>query len=101
MSTIKLECGQIVDRAYALDRFQEDEYFNGHNHCSINTDSQWEHQDLYLSRLGFWYIVQWSQREGTKDKAWKISENEAVEWIALNRCKMPDSLKKLEDELIG
>ena len=65
-------------------KFVEDRNWDGHNHISVNTGSQWDHEVLYRSKGGVYVLQSWSQRQGSQDTWQRISVNEAVEWLLRN-----------------
>ena len=65
-------------------KFAEDRNWDGRNHISVNTGSQWDHEVLYRSKGGVYVLQSWSQRQGSQDTWQRISVNEAVEWLLRN-----------------
>ncbi len=72
------------DRAKA-EKFEEATRWNGNNHVSIATGSQWDHQALYRTAGGRWVLHGWSQWEGRPERYRFISADEAREWLLLNQ----------------
>lgn len=68
------------------DHYSEAEYFNGSNHVSRATDSEWDHEALYVERgqTGVCVLHSWSQRQGTPDRYREISQTDAATWLAAN-----------------
>lgn len=96
--------GTVIDTEKASQRWEEDTYWDGHNHISCATGSQWEHQTLYRSRKGRYCIVRTSQWENQKDAAEWVSNEFAVRWLLTNGCAaddsaFPEELRCLVDEL--
>lgn len=61
--------------------FEEDRWFDGSNHISKATGSQWSHEELYRTRKGLWVLHSWSQWQGSQD-SWEILEpTEAYRWL--------------------
>lgn len=94
MARFKMEDGTVVDTDNARQSWDEDTTWNGNNHISVNTGSQWEHEALYLSAKGRYYLVKSSQWQGSTDSAEFITEHEAATWLAANDHDMPESLEK-------
>lgn len=92
MARYRLE-GSIVDTKNAAAYWDEATRWNGNNHISVNTKSQWEHQTLYKSRKGRYYVEHTSQRQGTSPIAEWVSPQEAARWLLLNECEnIPEDL---------
>jgi hypothetical protein len=89
----------IVNTAKATECFEEDTDFDGHNQISINTDSHWEHQTLYKSSKGRWYVVETSDYSDHKDAAAWMSEVKAALWILHNGGVLPADLAAYEKEI--
>jgi len=64
--------------------WEEKTWFDGSNHISLATQSQWDHQALHLSRKGEWIISCSSEYQGTKPKAYRITQSEAAIWLIDN-----------------
>lgn len=62
-------------------KFEEDTRWNGNNHISRATGSQWDHQVLYYTRSGNWVLNEWSQYQGVLETYEEISEDEAINWL--------------------
>jgi hypothetical protein len=71
--------------------FNEATRWNGNNHISVPTGSQWAHEELYHTVGGRWVKHAWSQWQGTLPRWTFVSEDEAQEWLLLNE----------EDEAVG
>ena len=67
------------------ERFNEATRWDGSNHISIPTGSQWDHQALYRTAGGRWVLHGWSQWEGRPERYRFISADEAREWLLLNQ----------------
>jgi len=101
MSKYRMEDGTVVDTDKASQSWEEDTYWDGHNHISKATGSQWNHQTLYRSRKGRYYVVSTSQWQGSRDHAEWVSLEEAVRWLLVNGVEdLPDDLKHLEEEVV-
>lgn len=85
-----------IDRA---EKYEEDTYWNGNNHISKATGSQWNHEDLYRSRKGKWIKHTWSQMQGSGETWEIVSKNEAAEWLIANEHEIPDDLGDIAESL--
>jgi hypothetical protein len=65
-------------------KFVEDRNWDGHNHISVNTGSQWDHEVLYRSVGGVYVLHTWSQYQGTQDTWERIGIHNAVAWLVRN-----------------
>ena len=100
MARYKMEDGTIVDTDKASKDWQESSDWDGRNHISRNTGSQWHYQHLYRSRKGRYYMVRTSAYQGSMPSAEWISEMEAARWLLHNDEELPEDLKHLEAEVI-
>jgi hypothetical protein len=66
------------------ERFGEDTRWDGSNHISVNTGSQWDHEELYRTAGGRWVRHEWSQRQGAQDRYAFVSDEQAREWLIVN-----------------
>jgi len=92
----RMEDGTIVDTDLATASYQEALDWNGKNHISRATGSQWEHETLYRSSKGRWYIVRKSQWQGTLPEARWVTAEEAARWLALNDHELPEELAEVD-----
>ena len=99
MTTYRMEDGTVVKTENAVATWKEDTRWNGNNHISLNTGSQWDHQQLYRSRKGRYWLECWSQWQGSLPHAEWISEIAAAKWLALNGEVLPEDLAHLADEV--
>ncbi len=67
-------------------KFVEETYFDGRNHISSMTGSQWDHETLYRTKNGVWILRCSSQWQGTKDTFEPIDCDAAYRWIVDNKC---------------
>lgn len=68
----------------AAERFDENTIWNGNNHISCATGSQWDHEVLYRTAGGRWVLHRWSQRQGTPPAWTEISNEAAAKWLVTN-----------------
>lgn len=91
--------GFIVDTANATAKWGEDTRWNGNNHISVHTGSQWEHQTLYRSRRGRYWIEYTSQWQGSTPHAEWLSPQEAARWLLQNNDELPEDLTAFAEEI--
>lgn len=61
--------------------FEENTYFNGHNHISKATGSQWIHETLYFTAKESWVIMHSGNCQTTYSK---INKTQAAQWLMQN-----------------
>jgi hypothetical protein len=64
--------------------FEEDTWWDGRNHRSRATGSQWEHEKLYRTASGRGVLHHWSQYQGVPDRWEEIDAEEAARWLSIN-----------------
>ena len=64
--------------------FEEATRWDGSNHISIPTGSQWNHELLYRTSGGRWVLHSWSQWQGSQPAYRFIGEDAAREWLLAN-----------------
>ena len=72
--------------------FDESTRWNGNNHISCATGSQWNHEALYYTRSGRWVLYAWSQWQGSLPTYCSIDESEAVAWLIQQEYFDPEGL---------
>ena len=92
--------GMVVDLDNASASWEEATRWDGNNHISKATGSQWDHQTLYRSRRGRYYIVSSSQWQGSTPSAEWVSNEEAARWLLANGHEIPDDLQDVANEVI-
>jgi len=90
--------GQWFDLDSAQE-WKENTYWNGSNHISCATESQWDHQSLYRSKKGKYILFSWSQRQGIPEKWQTISDEDAARWLNDNEKDLPEELSQFQEEL--
>lgn len=100
MSTYRMSDDTVVKTENATAHWNEDTYWDGHNHISKATGSQWEHETLYRSRKGRYYVESTSAYQGRRDSAEWVSKEEAARWLLANGEELPADLAKLEAEIV-
>ena len=91
--------GVVVDTERAKESYSEDTYWDGRNHISKATGSQWIHETLYLSKKNNYYIVKTSQWQGSSDAARFIDDREAAVWLLANGHLLPEALVEISDDV--
>lgn len=90
--------GTVVDTTKATKVWEEATRWDGRNHISVPTGSQWEHETLYRSRKGRYYLVRQSQWQGSTPYAEWVSEQEAARWLA--QCDYDPAEEGISAEII-
>lgn len=70
--------------------WEETTTWNGNNHISDATGSQWEHETLYKTTNGRYILLHWSQWQGSIPHYKLISEDAAGRWLM--RCGYHDDV---------
>ena len=78
-----LEDGRYFDTTKA-EKWEETRTFDGRNHVSDATGSQWEHERLYRTAGGKWVLYHWSQWQGSHETWTEIPNEDAARWLV--RC---------------
>lgn len=99
MSKYTMEDGTVVSTKKAAQRWEEDTQWNGNNRISVNTGSQWDHETLYRSSKGRYYIESESQWQGSTPSAHFVSSQEAAAWLLLNGEEVPPDLAGVAAEV--
>lgn len=84
MARMQMTDGMIVETDNARGHWNEGTQWDGNNNVSLATGSQWDHEELYRSRRGRYYIWRSSQWQGSLDSAEWISNEEACRWLLAN-----------------
>ena len=87
----------IVNTQIARNAWEENTYFDGRNQISSATGSQWEHQMLYESSKGNFYIV--SESAFSPTTAEFVDEKQAVTWLLQNEEEPPERLASVVAEV--
>lgn len=66
------------------ERFEEATEWDGSNHISIATGSQWDHEALYRTVGGRWVLHRWSQWQGRPETYRFLTDQEAQTWLLAN-----------------
>ena len=97
--TYRLDDGTIVKTENATQRWDEGTGFDGRNRFSKATGTQWDHETLYRSRKGRYWIEHISQWQGSTARAEWISQHRAAQWLLANGHQLPEDLAALETEV--
>ncbi|MCP1393276.1 MAG: hypothetical protein J5I35_11065 [Methanothrix harundinacea] len=92
--------GAIFDTERAGAKWPEAADWNGSNHISRNSGTQWGHEALYISQKGRYYVVRSSDYQGSQDEMEILSPREAAGWLVLNDHPLPEDLAGLESEVV-
>ena len=77
-------------------KFSENTNWDGRNQISVNTGSQWNHEDLYRTAKGAWVLNAYSAYQCSVD-SWELIDNQiAVDWLIRNDHDVPENMKPLE-----
>ena len=79
------------------EKFEEKSFWNGSNHVSKATGSQWEHECLFVTKSGKFILNHWSQYQGIPEKYEIISKERAARWFAKQEFEddeIPDVFKE-------
>jgi len=79
--------------------YEEDTRWDGHNHISVATGSQWEHERLWRTASGAWVRERWSQWEGTLAIVQQIEAETAYVWLSANGHELPPEAAAFAAEL--
>jgi hypothetical protein len=83
MKRQRIDNGTWFDLSASM-RWDEDTRWNGNNHISIATGSQWEHERLYRTRKGKFVLYAWSQWQGSGESWTLIDDGQAHAWLLRN-----------------
>lgn len=99
MARYRMEEGTLVDTKNATQSWEEETDWNGNNHISRATGSQWNHERLYRSRKGRYYIEHTSQWQGSLPHVEWVSPEEAARWLLLMEHELPADLQKIAEKV--
>lgn len=66
------------------EEFGEERDWNGNNHISRATGSQWEHETLYYTAGKRWIKAHTSNWQGSMPEIEEITDEEAARWLSIN-----------------
>jgi hypothetical protein len=99
MSTYRMDDGTVVKTENAIKHWNEANRWDGNNHISKATGSQWNHETLYQSRKGRYWKECESQWQGSTPHAEWLSNHSAAQWLLANDHDLPADLADLECEI--
>ncbi len=99
MTRYKMDDGTVVDTDNATQSWDEAQRWDGSNHISVATGSQWHHQTLYRSRKGRYWLEHTSQYQGSTPHAEWIGKRTAAAWLLANDHEVPDDLAEAAQEV--
>lgn len=80
--------GQVGERVLVgwfnrdtAEKFDESTHWDGNNHISDATGTQWDHEVLYRTAGGRWVLHGWSQWIGRGETYEFVSEDRAKTWL--------------------
>ena len=79
----------------AADRIDEKTNWDGRNHISLATGSQWEHEVLWRTKSKKWVLNSYSQRQGSIETWEQISDERAASWLIANEREHPDAAEEI------
>ena len=74
--------------------FDEATRWDGNNHISLVTGSQWDHECLYRTASGRWVLNHWSQWQGSSESWTEVSNSEAATWLVTNGHEPHDACEQ-------
>ena len=80
---VALEHGVVADLEGA-ETFDEDTRWDGSNHISVATGSQWNHETLKRTVRGAFILWSTSQYQGVASHHRRLSDREARHWLVAN-----------------
>lgn len=96
------EQGEATGRWYdpaKADSWEEATRWDGNNHVSLATGSQWDHELLIRTAGGTWVLHRWSQWQGSRPSYRAITPKEAAAWFIRNEhTEVPEELTQYVEE---
>ena len=92
MSKYRMEDGRVQNTDKASAEWEEAIDWNGRNFVSRPTGSQWEHETLYRSSKGRYYVERTSLRQGSSPYAELLTSERAAAWLLANGHELPQDL---------
>lgn len=99
MSRYVMDDETMVNTEKAKASWEEATSWNGNNHISKATGSQWEHETLYRSAKGRYWVEYTSQWQGSLPGARYVAPREAALWLLANAHDLPADLEQFEGEV--
>jgi hypothetical protein len=79
--------------------YEEKTRWDGSNHISLATGSQWNHETLFHTTSGAWVLLASSQWQGSLDSYTVITPAAAARWFAVNQYDDSDVPEELRSYL--
>lgn len=73
-------------------KWEEATWWNGSNHISKATGSQWEHEALYCTPGKVWIINHWSAYQNSAETYEEATAEQAAAWLVQNGHEPPAEL---------
>lgn len=99
MPKFRMTDGTIVNSDKAVQQWEEATDWNGLNRISRATGTRWDHQRLYLSSKGRFWLLGTSQWQGSAPSARYVDNAEAAAWLLENDHALPPMLESFENEI--
>ena len=87
-----MEDGRVLNTDKASGEWEEAINWNGQNFVSRPTGSQWEHETLYRSSKGRYWLEHRSDRPGSRPHAELVTNQRAAAWLLANDHELPQEL---------
>lgn len=94
-----MDNGTVVDTDNATQSWDEETDWDGNNHISRATDTQWDHQRLHRSKRGRYYVEHTSQWQGSRPHVEWVSNEEACRWLLHMEHDIPEEIAHLIEEV--
>jgi hypothetical protein len=89
----------VVNTEKAQKAWEETTRFDGSNRISRATGSQWEHETLYRSAKGRYYVEHVSQWQGSTPYAKFVAPEDAARWLLIHDHPLPEDLSRYETDV--
>ena len=87
-----MEDGRVLNTDKASAEWEEAINWNGQKFVSRPTGSQWEHETLYRSSKGRYWLEHRSDRPGSRPHAELVTNQRAAAWLLANDHELPQDL---------
>jgi len=96
MTRTVLDDGRWFDTDKA-EKFEESSRWDGNNHISLATGSQWDHEALYRTAGERWILNTWSQYQSVAESYTVIDDSQAADWLVRNHHEHPAVAAEIEE----
>jgi hypothetical protein len=100
MSLIHLADNRILNTDDIAESWDERTDWDGNNHISCATGSQWDHERLHVTAKGTFVVEHWSQWQGRGGGHYAINDSDAALWLVRNGDDLPATLEDAAWELM-